>query len=322
MHPNIPGFKILQEIHRSERTCVYKANREKDGKSTIIKTVNAQYPTSRQIARFQHEYKILSMLPPDGIIQAFGLEQVGHNVALILEDFGDESLSSLLERKGGATLDFFLSVAIKSAKALGTIHQHNIIHKDINPRNILFNSQTGEVRIIDFDIATELPRERQNINISNRLEGSLPYISPEQTGRMNRDLDYRTDFYSLGVTFFELLAGRIPFFADDILGWIYCHISKGAPDLRDFRDDIPKTVSKIVEKLMSKNMEDRYKSAYGLVSDLEECERQWKTSGKIENFTLGKRDVSGKLRIPQKLYGRESELETRTAAGGRLLWRG
>ncbi|MCB1208457.1 MAG: AAA family ATPase, partial [Verrucomicrobiales bacterium] len=180
-------------------------------------------------------------------------------------------------------------------------------HKDVVPRNILWDDARDAVRLIDFGISSELSRERQGVALAKRLDGSLPYISPEQTGRMNRDLDYRSDFYSLGISFFELLTGQLPFRAADTLEWIHTHISKPLPSPSDINPAVPQPLADVVRKLTAKNAEDRYQSSFGILADLRECQRQWAHASSIAPFTIGAQDVSERFQVSQKLYGREAE---------------
>jgi predicted ATPase/signal transduction histidine kinase/DNA-binding response OmpR family regulator len=212
----------------------------------------------------------------------------------------------------------FLSLAIKITEILGRIHAANVIHKDINPGNIVLNPNTGVVKIIDFGISTQLTRTNPTFKNPNVLEGTLAYMSPEQTGRMNRTLDYPTDFYSLGVTFYELLTGQLPFTTTDILELVHCHIAKPPIPPHQVNADIPRVVSDLIMKLMAKNAEQRYQSAWGLKADLSECLRQLETTGEIATFGLGNQDISDKFQIPQKLYGREAEVETLLSAFERI----
>ncbi len=153
----------------------------------------------------------------------------------------------------------------------------------------------------------------------NVLEGTLSYLSPEQTGRMNRGIDYRTDFYSLGVTFYELLTGELPFQSNDPMELVHSHIAKQPPPLgENRRGEIPQVLWGIVMKLMAKNAEDRYQSALGLKFDLEFCLRQLEGSGKIESFAIAQRDVCERFIIPEKLYGRKSEVAQLLAAFDRI----
>ncbi|MBN3894880.1 MAG: AAA family ATPase, partial [Nostoc sp. NOS(2021)] len=212
-----------------------------------------------------------------------------------------ESVESLIE---------FLEIAIALGNTLDILYRDRIIHKDIKPANILINPETKQVKLIDFSIASLLPRETQTLINPNVLEGTLAYISPEQTGRMNRGIDYRTDFYSLGVTFYELLTGVLPFQSNDPMELVHCHIAKLPPLVHEINPQIPSLVSEIVSKLMAKNGEDRYQSTLGLKFDLENCLTQLQETGSIKNFEIGRRDVCDRFIIPDKLYGRETEIST------------
>ncbi len=188
------------------------------------------------------------------------------------------------------------------------VHQQQIIHKDINPSNLVLNPNTQELKLIDFGISTQLSRENPTFRNPNLLEGTLLYIAPEQTGRMNRSVDYRSDFYSLGATFYELLTGRVPFPSDDPLALVHSHIAQQPIPPHQINPEIPEAISHIILKLMSKNAEDRYQSAYGLKRDLEECLRQWQTTEQIQPFPLATQDSSARFQLPQKLYGRQQEI--------------
>lgn len=190
------------------------------------------------------------------------------------------------------------------------MHQHRVIHKDIKPANILIHPESKEIKLIDFSIASVLPKETQEIQNHNNLEGTLAYLAPEQTGRMNRGIDYRSDFYALGVTLYQLLTGCLPFFAHDPLELVHCHIAKIATPVHLVKTEVPEMVGAIVAKLMAKNAEDRYQSALGLKYDLDECLSQWKQTGSIAEFELGQRDLCDRFLIPEKLYGRETEVQT------------
>jgi predicted ATPase/signal transduction histidine kinase/serine/threonine protein kinase len=224
---------------------------------------------------------------------------------------GQEEVSST---KGelGRELDIssFLSLAIQIADTLGQIHAINVIHKDINPSNIVWNQYSNQLKIIDFGIATRLPRENPSLKNPEHLEGTLAYISPEQTGRMNRSLDYRTDLYSLGITFYELLTGQLPFNSKVPLELVHSHIARIPLTPNQLNPDIPAIISNIIMKLMAKNAEDRYQSAFGLKWDLEKCQQQLKIQNQIEPFELAQQDVAGHFKIPQILYGRETEIDT------------
>lgn len=307
----IPGYKIGEKIHETPLTSVYNAVRENDETKVIIKTLNSEYPNNQDLAKLRLEYQIAEKLKGiKGVIQVYSLEQYTHgNLAIVMEPFG-QSFAVYIKQEHRISVDNFFKFATKITQILGGIHQGNVIHKDINPRNILFRNESDDIRVIDFGISSELSMERQDINVSKRLEGSLPYISPEQTGRMNRDLDYRSDYYSLGVTFYELLTGILPFYAEDILGWVHCHISKPPSAPHQINENIPAILAKIILKLISKNAEERYQSAYGLIEDLKRCQKQMTERGIIDDFPIGEVDISAIFQIPQKMYGRKKELTT------------
>ncbi len=315
----ISGYKILEEIYESDRSLVYRGLRNQDAQPVILKVLRQEYPTPEEIARFKLEYEITRKLNLEGVARAYSLEKYQNSLMLILEDFGGESLNKLIINQS-FLLKGFLTIAIQIVDSLGKIHQQNIIHKDINPYNIVFNPTTGQLKIIDFGIATVLSRENQTIRNPNVLEGTLPYMSPEQTGRMNRVMDYRTDFYSLGATFYELLTYQLPFESTDAMELVHCHIAKQPipPHFKRQGEPCPKAVSDIVMKLLAKTAEQRYQSAWGIKADLEECLTQLQTTGKISDFPLGRYDISDKFQIPEKLYGRESEVAALMAAFERV----
>lgn len=305
----IPGFEIVATLNETPSRVVYRAIRAADGLPVVIKTLSAQYPRKTDVAELRREFQIVRALELDGVIRMHSLESWGAgNVAIVMEPFG-RSLADCLLAEGPRSIPLarFLDLAIRIAEALGQVHERDVVHKDVVPRNILLDD-AGAVRLIDFGIASELARERQGVTLARRLEGSLPYISPEQTGRMNRDVDYRSDYYSLGVTFFELLTGELPFHGDTALEWVHRHISMPAPAATSRREGLPQVVSDIVLKLMSKNSEDRYQSTYGLIEDLARCRDALRAAGSIAPFPLGERDVSRRFQIPSNLYGREAEL--------------
>lgn len=309
----LPGYEIIESIHEGWNTVIYRANYLPTANPVIIKTLKAEYPTLEDISRLRHEYKVLQPLNIEGVIKPLALEKYQNGLALILEDFGQPSLKWFITNNK-VNITEFLQIAIQVTTALEKLHQRKIIHKDIKPHNILVSSQLDEIKIIDFSIATRLTRENAAYNSLNLLEGTLAYISPEQTGRMNRYIDYRTDFYSLGVTFYEILTGQLPFLTEDPMELLHCHIAKQPIAPHQLNPEIPVTISAIIMKLLAKNAEDRYQSAAGIRVDLEDCLTQLKTTGKILDFSPGQRDKSGQFLIPQKLYGREIEVEKLMAA--------
>ncbi|MEH2352443.1 trifunctional serine/threonine-protein kinase/ATP-binding protein/sensor histidine kinase [Nostoc sp.] len=305
---NIPGYKVSEELYNGSRTIVYRGYRETDSLPIVIKLLKNPHPTFSELLSFRNQYTIAKNLNSPLIVQTYSLEPYQNGYALVMEDFGGISLKEWGIKGRGKSLQEFLEIAIALCNTLDILYHERIIHKDIKPSNILINPETKQVKLIDFSIASLLPRETQTLVNPNILEGTLAYISPEQTGRMNRGIDYRTDFYSLGVTFYELLTGELPFASNEPMELVHCHIAKLPPLLRN-REDIPQVLCNIVMKLMAKNAEDRYQSALGLKFDLENCLHQLQVDGEIQSFEIARRDVCDRFIIPDKLYGRETEVE-------------
>jgi predicted ATPase/class 3 adenylate cyclase len=312
----LPGVSVTSQIYESANSLVYRAIREEDGQGIILKVLKENYPTPQELTCYQTEYKITKSLNLTGVVKVYDLQRYQNTLVMFLEDFGGESLKRWMQQRR-FNLEEFLQIAIAATDALGHVHAEHIIHKDLNPSNIVFNPKTGQLKIIDFGISTQLTRETPTLKNPDVLEGTLPYISPEQTGRMNRVLDYRTDFYSLGVTFYELLTNQLPFEATDALELVHCHIAKQpvAPAL--INSEIPPIISSLVMKMMAKTAEERYQSAWGMKADLEECLERWQTRQNITEFPLGRYDIADKFQIPQKLYGRVVEIETLLTAFNR-----
>ncbi|MEG4089484.1 AAA family ATPase [Microcoleus sp. Pol12B4] len=317
----ISGYKTLETIYTGEKTVVVRGIKPPE-QQVILKILNLEYPTPAEIAKFKHEYEIVKNLQIEGIVKPDSLEIQQNTYVLVMEDFGGQSLSSAIARNP-IDLITFLSIAIRLSEILGELHHNHIIHKDIKPQNIIVNLEKNIIKIADFGIASKLSKQTQNISNSNLVEGTLAYISPEQTGRMNRSIDYRTDFYSLGVTFYQMLTGRLPFESEDPMELVHSHIAKQPVPPKKVKSEnsifIPPAVSDIVMKLLAKTAEDRYKSALGLKADLETCQEMLRSQGKISAFPLGRQDVSVQLQIPQKLYGREAEAAALLAAFERVI---
>jgi predicted ATPase/signal transduction histidine kinase/CheY-like chemotaxis protein len=313
----IPGIQTLDKIYENSTSTVYRAIREQNQQPIILKLLNEDYPNPAEIVRYRQEYKILQTINLPGVIKAYDLQKYRNTLVLILEDFGGSSLKKMQEQQSFSLCEF-LNIAIQTAAIIGQIHAANIIHKDINPGNIIFNPKTGKIQIIDFGISTQLTRETPTLKNPHILEGTLAYISPEQTGRMNRSLDYRTDFYSLGITFYELLTNQLPFDTKDAMELVHSHIAKQPLAIEQIQPKIPAAVSAIVMKLLEKNAENRYKSAWGILADLDKCLRQLQTTGTILEFPLAEQDISDRFQIPQKLYGRVAQVEDLLAAFERV----
>jgi serine/threonine protein kinase len=304
----LPNYQIGTQIYESANSLIYQGIRKTDDQPIILKVLKEDYPTPDELTRYRQEYDITHFLTEvDGVIKAYALEKYQNTLVIILENFEAQSLKILNEQRT-FTLEELLTFAIRATEILEQIHRQNIIHKDINPSNLIWNPKTGLLKIIDFGISTQLSKQHLRLTNPEVLEGTLAYMSPEQTGRMNRALDYRTDFYSLGVTFYELFSGKLPFESTDAMELVHCHIAKTPLPVCEVNLQVPPILSDIIMKLMEKNAEDRYQSAWGIKADLEECKLQLVKSGQIHHFSLAQHDISEQLQIPQKLYGRELEI--------------
>jgi predicted ATPase/signal transduction histidine kinase len=308
----IPGYHIHSLLGETSATMVFRATDRETHQPCTIKLLKNHYPSLKDIARLKHEAEITATLDCEGIIRSIGWTPY-HNgytesVVLVLEDFPGQDLTHTLSEF--QDIPRFLDLAIGITTTLGELHAHHIIHKDIKPDNILYNHETNQAKITDFGIASRLNSENPAIEHPELLEGTLAYISPEQTGRMNRSVDYRTDFYSLGVTFYQILTGQLPFSQADAMELVHAHIAKLPIPAHHLNLELPLQLSQIVTKLLAKNAEDRYQSAHGLKYDLLQCQQEWEKTGSIEAFELGNRDYGNQLQIPQKLYGREAEITT------------
>ena len=302
------GYRNLKRIEDTAKSIIYQGVRDRDNRSVIIKLIKQKYSTFKALNCCQKEYEIINSLKHPGIIKVYELIRHQNSLGIVMEDVSAKSLRKLsVEAK--FTLEEILELSLKIIDALNVVHQANIIHKDINPSNILFNRRTRILKLSDFGIATQLPKEQKSIQNHKNLEGTLAYISPEQTGRMNRGLDYRSDYYSLGVTLYQLLTQRLPFEHQETMELIHAHLAKIPQSPSQIKPEIPQPVSQIVMKLLAKNAEDRYQSAAGLVHDLEICLNQLNDSGEIKEFELGQKDRCDRFIIPDKLYGREPEVK-------------
>ena len=321
---DLDGYQEVDRLYVGSRTLVYRATRNDDLQPAIIKVLRNPYPDFNELVRFRNQYIITRHLEHPTIVRPTALERHNHGYALVMPDEGAIALSDYWQsgcqqRSSGCNLVEFLAIAIQLAEALHYLSQQSIVHKDIKPANILIHPETRQVRLIDFSISSLLPKERQQLINPNVLEGTLAYISPEQTGRTNRGIDYRTDFYSLGATFFELLTGQLPFATNDPMELVHCHIAQAVRfPLENSLFDVPEALQAIALKLMEKNAEDRYQSALGLKHDLERCLQQSNAKGTIEPFELGERDACDRFLIPEKLYGREVEVQALLDAFARV----
>ncbi|WP_437586191.1 AAA family ATPase [Sorangium sp. So ce1000] len=320
-----PRYRVLEVLHRGADTILYRARREEDGRPVVLKALRRDHASPRALGRLQHELEVARALKTSVVVKAYGIETFRDQTTLVLEDFGGRSLDRLLDGDDPMrpmrpmSIERFLPLAIRLAAALAELHRRHVIHRDVKPQNLLYNPDTDEVKITDLGIACLLLRGAQQHAHDGLIEGTLAYMAPEQTGRMNRWIDERTDLYSLGVTFYEMLTGTLPFQADDPVEWVYRHIAQTPRAPHALVPSIPHQLSAVVLKLLSKAAEERYQSALGLRHDLDECFAQLRHAGAIEPFPLAQRDVSDRFQIPQRLYGREREIEALLAAFERVV---
>jgi predicted ATPase/signal transduction histidine kinase len=309
------GYEIVERLHLDDRTIVYRGRDERDARPVVVKGLRNEYPSPRELALFRNQYNLGSTLHLPGVIKTYDLIMQEQRPYLIMEDFGGLTLTQVLQIWGldrlgdtAETLADFLAIALQLTEALAGIHQRKIIHKDLKPSNILIHPDTQQVKIIDFSSASAFSHEIQDGIVLNNLEGTIKYISPEQTGRINNSIDHRTDFYSLGITLFELLTGEVPFGGDNPVYIVHSHLTEVPKAIHEINRNVPTMISKIIAKLLEKMPENRYQSATGLKHDIKTCLDNLKLFGEIADFELGTQDYSDRFLIPDKLYGRTTEI--------------
>ena len=310
---------VLVPLREGADFILYRGRQHGDPSPILAVAPTTEHPSPQSLRRLEHEYSLASELDPAWAAKPLALTRHEGRTLLVLKDPGGELLDQVLERGRGQPLDLtrFLRIAIGLAAALGQVHRHSLMHKDIKPANVLVDG-AGKVWLTGFGIASQVPRERQAPVPPEIIAGTLAYMAPEQTGRMNRSTDARSDLYSVGVTLYEIFTGALPFAANDPLGWVHCHIAR-QPTPPGNRAAVPDPLSAIVMKLLAKNPEERYQTASGLEADLRRCLEEWQSHGRIDPFPLGAHDCSDRLLIPEKLYGREREIAALLAAFDRVI---
>ncbi|MBV8487807.1 MAG: serine/threonine-protein kinase PknK, partial [Planctomycetaceae bacterium] len=310
----------LQTLWREGDTVFGRMSRHSaDGerRKCIAVLADSEHPTPNTINRLKHEYDLKEHLDGGWAIRPLELVQEDGRTILVLEDPGGELLSQLLGTPMG--VESFLRLAIGIAAAISKMHQRGLVHKDIKPAHVLVNSTDGVIRLTGFGIASRLARERQSPHPPETVAGTLAYMAPEQTGRMNRSIDSRTDLYALGVTFYQMLTGALPFTAADPMEWVHCHLARRPLAPAERHKELPAALSAVVMKLLAKRAEDRYQTAAGLERDLRSCRSEWEAKRRIDDFPLGEHDTSDRFLIPEKLYGRQREVETLLASFDRVV---
>jgi predicted ATPase/GAF domain-containing protein len=315
-----PSGYVLEPLREGADFTLYRGRQHGNPSPVLAIALSAEQPSPQSLQRLEHEYSLAAELDP--AVRPLALTRHEGRTILVLKDPGGEPLDRILERHQGQPVDLtrFLRIAIGLAAALGQVHRRGLIHKDIKPANVLVDD-AGNVWLIGFGIASQLPHERQSPVPPEIIAGTLAYMAPEQTGRMNRSTDARSDLYSLGVTLYQMLTGALPFAASDPLEWVHCHIAR-QPTPPGERTTVPEPLSALTMKLLAKNAEERYQTASGLEADLRRCLAQWQSRGRIDPFPLGAHDSSDRLLIPEKLYGREREIDALLAAFDRVVAQG
>ena len=312
----IAGYEITESVHRGRHCAVYRALDPKSGRRVVIKTHRAPYPPERELARLRREYELISRVDHPSVVRARELRDHEKGLALILEHCAGETLEERLA-EGPLPLARVLEIGLGIVEALSAVHDQGIVHRDVTAANIIAGRDGGErghgVTLLDFDISSLAPRETQAATGTGALEGTLAYCSPEQSGRMNRSVDYRSDFYNLGVTLYRAASGQFPFESDDPLELIHMHLARRPTPVDQLDPELPPAFAGILARLMAKMAEDRYQSAAGIRADLQRCLDAVRR-GERPDFEVGRDDLSSRFQISERLYGRSDEVQ-RLVAG-------
>ena len=302
----LAGYTIGIKIFESDRSVIFRTKIVADQPQVILKLLKNRFPEPKEIENFQREFEITQRVGFEGTIRTYGIKKHKNSLVLILEDIGGESLDRVIP-KNGFSLEAWFKLSIKLCKILEHIHSIQLIHNAINPANIIVNKNLKQIKISDFGSSIWL---KESASKADRLELSyLPYISPEQTGRTSRAIDFRSDYYSLGITLYESLTGTLPFHAKEPLEWIHCHNAKNPIPPHIYDNKIPKPVSDILMRLLAKSSDERYQSTFSLVEDLEQCRLKIKKDGTIEPFEIAQLDSVNRFEISQRFYGRKNEIK-------------
>src|SRR6266404_6218779 len=315
---------MLETLRQDGEFILYRGQHQRQTEasppSILVMTPVSERPALGSLRRMEHEYSLRAELDPGWAVRPLALAPHRGRTMLVLTDPGGEPLDRMLGRP--MELTQFLRPAVGVSAALGQLHGCGLVHKDVKPANILVNRVSGKARLTGFGIASRLPRERQSPAPPESIAGTLAYMAPEQTGRMNRSIDARSDLYALGVTLYQMLTGSLPFTAADPMEWVHCHIARKPVPPSERLETVPAVVSALILKLLAKTAEERYQTAAGLERDLRRCLAAWEAQHGIDAFPLGQQDTPDRLLMPEKLYGRSREVETLLAAFDRVVTSG
>ena len=308
---------VFEALRKDKKSILSRGRSKDDVREVLVLSPAAEHPTPETLKRLEHEYSLREALDPSWAVRPMAMARQGGRTVLVLEDPGGAPLDQLL----GQPLDLalWLRLAIGLSTAIHHLHQHGVIHKDLKPANVLVNAVTGQCWLMGFGIASRLLHERQAPEPPEIIAGTLAYMAPEQTGRMNRSVDSRSDLYALGVALYEMLTGGLPLTASDPMEWVHCHIAREPVPPGERVTNVPGPVSAIIMKLLAKTAEERYQTAVGVERDLRRCLAEWESRRRIDEFRLGEHDIPERLLIPEKLYGRASEIGTLLAAFDRIV---
>jgi serine/threonine protein kinase len=308
---------MFEALRKDEEFILYRARNEEDLSQILVHAPPKEEAAPESLKRLEHQCFLKEDLDSTWAARPIAIAFHWNRPVLVLEDPGGTPLDQLLGQ--GSDLGSSLRRAISLATAIGHMHRRGMIHKDIKPANVLVDPATGKAWLMGFGIASRLPRERQSPDPPEFIAGTLAYMAPEQTGRMNRSTDSRSDLYSYGVTLYEMLTGSLPFSASDAMEWVHCHVARRPIPPDERAKGIPRTVSSIVMKLLTKTAEERYQTATGVESDLSRCLREWERLGRVDFFSIGTHDASDRLWIPERLYGRDQEVKVLVDAFGGVV---
>jgi predicted ATPase/signal transduction histidine kinase len=304
-----PSGHVYETLRIDEEFSLCRVRQEGELSTFLVVAPVSEYPSLGSLARLEHVFSLRDELDPEWAIRPVALNRQGRKIELVLEDPGPGAAG--LDRLLGTPIELgrFLRLAINLAGGLAKVHQRGLIHKDIKPVNILVDAVTDRIWFTGFGFASRLRREQHTAEPPEVIAGTLAYMAPEQTGRMNRSIDSRSDLYSLGITLYQMLTGALPFEAADAMEWVHCHVARQPPRPSERLTSIPEPISAIVSKLLAKTAEERYQTATGLQADLKKCRSEWDRAGRINAFPLGLEDIPDRLLIPEKLYGRQQECQ-------------
>jgi PAS domain S-box-containing protein len=308
---------VFEALRKDEECILYRARNQEDLSQVLVHAPPKEETGPESLKRLEHECSLKEDLDSAWAARPIAVAFHWNRPVLVLEDPGGIPLDQLLGQ--GSDLGSSLRRAISLASAIGHMHRRGMVHKDIKPANVLVNPATSKAWLMGFGIASRLPRERQSPDPPEFIAGTLPYMAPEQTGRMNRSTDSRSDLYSYGVTLYEMLTGWLPFTASDSMEWVHCHVARRPMPPDERTKGIPRTVSSVVMKLLTKTAEERYQTAAGVESDLRRCLGEWEKLGRVNSFSLGRNDASDRLWIPERLYGRDQEVKVLLDAFERVV---